>query len=73
MLYWSSLCVRFHKVKNLQEYKKKVSQLEKELEVDDNEALVISSNFISCNYKILDEKEVQKGTTPPQRKLDLNN
>ena len=55
-LLWKSLCTRFHKLKEIQELEEKVSQLKKHLEVDDDEAPILSSHFISCNYLVLSEK-----------------
>ena len=51
--------MRFHKLKDLQELEERVSQLRKFLEGDDDEAPVISSHFISCNYSVLSEKGFQ--------------
>ena len=58
-LLWKSLCMGFHKLKDLQELEEKVFWLKKHLEVDNDEASVISSHFISCNYLVLSEKEIQ--------------
>ena len=41
-LLWKSLCMRYHKLKDLQELEERVSRLKKHIEVDGGEALVIS-------------------------------
>lgn len=66
ILLWDSLCYIFHKLKEMQELEEKVFQLMEHLEVDDDEAPVISSHFISCNYLVLGEKEIQIAIAQPQ-------
>ena len=57
-LLWMSLCHRFHKLKDLEGCKRKVLQLEKELEVVEEEAPMISTGYISCNYIVMSDQEM---------------
>lgn len=66
VLLWRSLCARFHKLKELEEktrvlqiYEKIISHLKEEIRVDDYEALVVLFSYISCNYSVLSEQDVQ--------------
>ena len=58
----------FHKLKDLQELEERVSRLKKHLEVDGDEALVISVSPMYFNHFVMDYQEVQMDL--PQSHVD---
>ena len=66
VLLWRSVCSRYHKMKEL-EVKKKllqhceemVLQLRNELKVDEKVVLELSANFVSYNFLVLNEQDIQ--------------
>ena len=71
VLLWRSVRSRHHKMKELEVKKKllqhceeRVLQLSNELKVDDKVVLEVPPNFVSYNFSILSEQEVQ-----PRKKI----
>ena len=71
ILLWRSVCSRYQKMKEMEVKKKllqhceeRVLQLSNELKVDDKVVLEVPPNFVSYNFSILSEQEVQ-----PRKKI----
>ena len=66
ILLWRCVCSRYHKMKVLEVKKKllqhceeRVLQLSNELKVDDEVVLEVLPHFVSHNFSILDEHDIQ--------------